>query len=219
MHSSAGGSRTHRRQFLRLAALPVCVPRQSVRRAGVEPAWPARETGDLTRSQTSHNVGNFPFAACGLAVRRRKAASRKRRVPGGSRTRLSGLEDRRLGRSATGTYSAEGEGVEPSRVISLVPFRAGCHRLLACPSVSSSLALPSTGRVCECDRHFFESGRLDLNQRSRASEARDHSRLVHVPSSAIRSDNEKGQVSRDTWPERASLQESVSQPQRTNAQG
>ena len=26
-----------------------------------------------------------------------------------------------------------------------------------------------------------ESGRLDLNQRSRASEARDHSGLVHVP--------------------------------------
>ena len=40
------------------------------------------------------------------------------RVPGGSRTRLSGLEDRRLGRSATGTsLAAEGEGVEPSRLV------------------------------------------------------------------------------------------------------
>src|SRR5208283_4938922 len=28
---------------------------------------------------------------------------------------------------------------------------------------------------------ILQSGRLDSNQRSRASEARDHSRLVHVP--------------------------------------
>src|SRR4051812_25817709 len=31
--------------------------------------------------------------------------------------------------------AAEGEGVEPSRARGLVPFRAGCHRQLACPSV------------------------------------------------------------------------------------
>ena len=30
--------------------------------------------------------------------------------------------------------SAEGEGVEPSRAFGLAPFRAGCHRRLACPS-------------------------------------------------------------------------------------
>ena len=42
------------------------------------------------------------------------ALSKNTRVPGGSRTRLFGLEDRCLGRSATGT-AAEGEGVEPSR--------------------------------------------------------------------------------------------------------
>jgi hypothetical protein len=32
--------------------------------------------------------------------------------------------------------AAEGEGVEPSRATGLVPFRAGCHRHLACPSSS-----------------------------------------------------------------------------------
>jgi hypothetical protein len=57
--------------------------------------------------------------------------------------------------------SAEGEGVEPSRLIA----RPVSTRL------PSPVGLPLR----------IESGRLDSNQRSRASEARDHSRLVHVP--------------------------------------
>src|SRR5262245_55456947 len=56
---------------------------------------------------------------------------------------------------------AEGEGVEPSRLIA----RPGSSR------VPSPFGLP----------FHIKSGRLDSNQRSRASEARDHSRLVHVP--------------------------------------
>ena len=73
-------------------------------------------------------------------------------MPGGSRTRLSGLEDRRLGRSATGTsLAAEGEGVEPSRLVA----RPGSGR------VPSPVGLPF--RV--------QSGWLDLNQRGPASEA------------------------------------------------
>ena len=74
------------------------------------------------------------------------------RVSGGSRTRLPGLEDRRLGRSATDTSgSAEGEGVEPSRLIA----RPGSSR------VPSPVGLPF-----RC-----QSGWLDLNQRGPASEA------------------------------------------------
>ena len=65
-------------------------------------------------------------------------ASRSRigRVPCGSRTRLARLEAWSLCRSAKGTCCrAEGEGVEPSRLLTLDRVRGGCHRQLACPSV------------------------------------------------------------------------------------
>jgi hypothetical protein len=62
--------------------------------------------------------------------------SRSPRVPCGSRTHLSGLEDQHLCHSAKGT-KAEGEGVEPSRLIARpfsgrlpspigLPFRSSC---------------------------------------------------------------------------------------------
>jgi hypothetical protein len=59
------------------------------------------------------------------------------RVPGGSRTRLSGLEDRRLGRSATGTSIQRKERESNPQGLSLGPLATGCHRPLACPSVKS----------------------------------------------------------------------------------
>ena len=72
------------------------------------------------------------------------------RVPGGSRTRLSGLGSRRLGRSATGTWFS---GRRVSRTLKArrsSGFRPG--------AVASRLALP------------FQSGWLDLNQRGPVSE-------------------------------------------------
>jgi hypothetical protein len=61
--------------------------------------------------------GGLPVAYQATLVRR-LVKEPSVRVPGGGRTRLSGLEDRRLDRSATGTLrTAEGEGVEPSRLI------------------------------------------------------------------------------------------------------
>ena len=86
---------------------------------------------------------------------------RSRKVPGGSRTRLSGVGSRCLGRSATDTSrSAEGEGVEPSRLVA----HPGLSR------VPSPVGLPFR----------WQSGWLDLNQRSPAPEAGGLNQLSYI---------------------------------------
>ena len=71
---------------------------------------------------TSSGRRSRTFTACFKG--RKPAISRSPKVPCGSRTHLSGLEGRHLCRSAKGTSAfsnclrqAEGEGVEPSRLI------------------------------------------------------------------------------------------------------
>lgn len=81
------------------------------------PAWLTKKTG-----RSAHPPVNF-------------------KVSCGSRTHLSSLEGWHLCRSAKDTSfnssKAEGEGVEPSRHSrTLGRVRGGCHRQLACPSVS-----------------------------------------------------------------------------------
>ena len=108
---------TNDHQALDLAALPVCVPRQQRSAAG----W-------VTRHRHGANLLVW-FQARPLTV------SRSRRVPGGSRTHLCGLEGRCLGRSATGTRKRKERESNPQGW-SLVRVVAGCHRPLACPSVT-----------------------------------------------------------------------------------
>lgn len=71
------------------------------------------------------------------------------RVPCGNRTRLARLEAWHLCRSAKGTFTAAAAGIEPAtgRLTVAFPYQHGNHRI-------------------------NKSGRLDLNQRSRAPEAR-----------------------------------------------
>ena len=69
---------------------------------------------------------------CQRAVGRRPP--RVGRVPGGSRTRLSGLEDRRLGRSATGTSLSGRRGSRTLKARRSPGFRPG--------AVARRLALP-----------------------------------------------------------------------------
>jgi hypothetical protein len=80
-----------------------------------------------------------------------------------------------------GVRAAEGEGVEPSRALrprppsKRVPSPVGSPFRVVVPHAPHVLG---RGGVVTAIR---QSGRLDLNQRSRASKARDHSGLVHVP--------------------------------------
>ena len=132
------------------SGLPDCLPSQAslpccqralrtVPGVGVEP------------TRAGSRPASLPLADPGIA-----------RVPGGSRTRLSGLGDRRLGRSATGTSISGRRG---SRTLKGLRPRPSSKR------VPSPVGLPFRA----------QSGWLDLNQRSRASEARHHSGLVHIP--------------------------------------
>src|SRR5262245_17611380 len=95
--------------------------------------------------------GGLPVAYRATIVRR-VVKEPSVRVPGGSLTRLSGVGGRCLGGSATATFrSAEGEGVEPARLVA----RPGSGR------VPSPVGLPFR----------LQSGWLDLNQRGPASDA------------------------------------------------
>jgi hypothetical protein len=75
----------------------------------------------------------------------RPTISRSPRVPCGNRTRLAGLEDQCLRRSAKGTKRKERESNPQGS--SLGRFRDGCRRPSACPSVSSC-----GGRNRTCNR-------------------------------------------------------------------
>ena len=113
--------------------------------------------------------------------------SRSPRVPCGNRTHLSGLEDQHLCHSAKGT-KAEGEGVEPSRLIAR-PFSGRLPSPIGLPFRSSC-----GGRNRTCNRllnreppyHWAtpqKSGRWDLNPRFPVPETAD-SRLSYVLSRA-----------------------------------
>jgi hypothetical protein len=105
--STLDGIRTHDLHLERVTTTPAGPPGHlSVAQGGFEPP-----------ASLHLKEGGLPVAYQATYVRR-LVKEQPFRVPGGSRTRLSGLEDRRLGRSATGTArTAEGEGVEPSRLV------------------------------------------------------------------------------------------------------
>lgn len=86
---------------------------QSVAQGGVEP--PA----SFVLSEGGLPVA-YQAACCAL--------SKSSRVPGGSRTRLSGLEERRLGRSATGTSLQRKEWESNPQGSSLARVPTGCRR-------------------------------------------------------------------------------------------
>lgn len=104
-------------------------------------------------------------------------------VSGGSRTRLSGLEDRCLGRSATDTSSQRKGRESNPQGSSLAPVRAGCRRPSACPSVRSLDGWIRTSVL-------------------RLPKPADDAALPH-PDPFARA-NKKGQASCDTWPVRGS---------------
>ena len=106
------------------------------------------------------------------------------RVPCGNRTRLSSLEGWRLCRSANGTCfvtSGRSESRTRKAVSVLGRFRGGCHHQLACPSVFIApvagiepALIRLTGGCLTVWPHRnvcgnAESGRSDLNRRSRGS--------------------------------------------------
>ena len=118
---------------------------RSVAQGGVEP--PASQVLSLGGLPVAYRAKSS--AALSKSYDRRPASVG--RVPGGSRTRLSGLEDRRLGRSATGTSFSGRRGSRTLKARRSSGFRPG--------AVASRLALP------------LQSGWLDLNQRGPAPEA------------------------------------------------
>ena len=116
---------------------------------------------------------------------RQPAVSRSPRVPRGSRTRLSSLEDwcLPLGQGHDRRSRAEGEGVEPSRLIARTVFESAADR-----RIRLALRIRSCGgrnRTCEllsltvsvaCTSYMLppesiQSGRPDLNRRSPGPEA------------------------------------------------
>ena len=113
-------------------------------------------------------------------------------MPCGNRTRLAGLEDRCLCRSAKSTCCLKRKVREsnPSRRLrALDRFRGGCRRQSACPSVlwkapveglEPSLVGLTGRRLTVWPHRNVESGWLDWNQRSRAPEARASTRLSHT---------------------------------------
>ena len=107
--SSEGWNRTSGLHVQSVASLPAATaPESSIREGGFEPPPPDSKSGSLP-------VSRFP------------------RAPRGSRTRLSGLEDRCLCRSARDASrqtisKAEGGGVEPPRLIA-----RPCSRRLPSP--------------------------------------------------------------------------------------
>ena len=133
--NTRGGIQTHMHPVLSRAARPVGVPgrpskssggwnRTSGLRVQSEASLPAATAPDhlginLTRSHMSVRGGIRTSTARFKAGQ--PAVSRSPRAPRGSRTRLSGLEDRCLGRSARDASRkhsrAEGGGVEPPRLI------------------------------------------------------------------------------------------------------
>jgi hypothetical protein len=117
-----------------------------VAQGGVEP--PASQVLSLGGLPVAYRAKSY--AALSKSHDRRPASVG--RVPGGSRTRLSGLEDRRLGRSATGTSFSGRRGSRTLKARRSSGFGPG--------AVASRLALP------------FQSRWLDLNQRGPADEAR-----------------------------------------------
>ena len=114
----------------------------SVAQGGVEP--PASQVLSLGGLPVAYRASRPPPCQRAL-VRRPRWASR---VPGGSRTRLSGLGSRRLGRSATGTSFSGRRGSRTLKARRSSGFGPG--------AVASRLALP------------LQSGWLDLNQRGPA---------------------------------------------------
>ena len=101
---------------------------RSVAQGGVEP--PASLVLSEGGLPVAYRASRPP--PCQRAVGRRPR--RAGRVPGGSRTRLSGLEDRRLGRSATGTSFSGRRGSRTLKARRSSGFRPG--------AVASRLALP-----------------------------------------------------------------------------
>ena len=115
--SRAGRSRTCLGHLIRVVPRRSATARSQAPCTGLEPVSPVRQTGRHTRCVTG-----------------------RRRVPGGSRTRLSTLARWCLGCSATDTLarSAEGTGVEPARAFASPGFQPG--------AVASRLALPYARR-------------------------------------------------------------------------
>ena len=136
--SEAGG-------FAGLPTGPLAVPG-----AGIEPAasWVRarrhyqqqlpRNRSALGHILTSRGSGRRIRTSTACSKGRRPAVSRSPRVPRGSRTRLSGVGGRCLGRSARGTYVRRKERESNPQGSSLARFRDGCRRQSACPSVPSA---------------------------------------------------------------------------------
>ena len=131
----------------REGGLPIAYQAVPVPGAGIEPTSAGSEPDVLPvrRPRNSKLLDTAALAKVrGEGVRtfiawfkaRQPTVSRSPRVPCGNRTHLAGLEDQHLCRSAKGT-KAEGEGVEPSRLIARpfsrrlpspigLPFRSSC---------------------------------------------------------------------------------------------
>src|SRR5262249_44271835 len=99
----------------------------------------------------------------------RPTISRSPKVPCGNRTHLAGLEDQCLRRLAKGT-KAEGEGVEPSRLIAR-PFSGRLPSPIGLPFRKAAAAgiepaiVSLTGSRLTIRPHRKKSGRWDLNPR------------------------------------------------------